>query len=387
MLEQRLVRTSDGRVWTPSVYARSFWNRYLEVFESLEIVARVAPVDRQPDGWVEVTGSGVTVRSVPMYIGPSQYVRRARLVRREVARAADPMAAVIFRAPGNLSSIAYGAMKLSDRPFGVHIVGDPGEVFTRAAIGHPLAKAFGIHAERSLRRSCVRAALAMYVTERGLQERFPPGPQTMSLHYSDVDLGARTLIPPRTIEDSNRLPMIVTVASLEQPYKGVDVLLRAVAEVRQEGLDFKLEVVGDGRLRGSLEALVATLGLQQQVTFRGSLPGPAAVAEVLERGDLFVMASRTEGISRAVLEAMAVGVPVVSTSAGGLVELVPAEDRCAVDDHVGLAHLISATLRDPDRRVRMRAAGSATAAAYSYRAMSDALRTGLEHLAAATRSG
>ena len=70
MLEQRLVRTSDGRVWTPSVFARSFWNRYLEVFESLEIVARVAPVDRQPDGWVEVTGSGVTVRSVPMYFLP-----------------------------------------------------------------------------------------------------------------------------------------------------------------------------------------------------------------------------------------------------------------------------------------------------------------------------
>ena len=134
-------------------------------------------------------------------------------------------------------------------------------------------------------------------------------------------------------------------------------LLRAARIVLDHEPRFRLELVGDGEARASLEHLAAELQLGSAVTFHGF---HADVRPFLADADLFVLSSRSEGIAITLLEAMAAAVPVVATDVGGNREvvvpdvtglLVPAGDPSA------LAAAMSQLLGNPARASSMGAAG------------------------------
>jgi glycosyltransferase involved in cell wall biosynthesis len=111
-------------------------------------------------------------------------------------------------------------------------------------------------------------------------------------------------------------PTLVTVCRLV-PWKGVEGLLQALPELPGT----RLVVVGDGPLRAALERLAGELGVAGRVVFTGVVPA-AKVRSLLRCADVFVLNSSYEGLPHVVLEAMAEGVPVVATDAGGTGELV-----------------------------------------------------------------
>jgi glycosyltransferase involved in cell wall biosynthesis len=168
---------------------------------------------------------------------------------------------------------------------------------------------------RNLRRECRDAYAACYVTREALQKRYPTRGEEFAV--SDVILGPGALAAePRMYYSPQVSFQLVTVGSLQQMYKGTDVLIGAVAACVQQGLDLTLHVVGDGKHRPELEALAEYLGISERVRFRGELPAPIVRAE-LDAADMFVLPSRTEGLPRAMIEAMARGLPCIWTNLGG----------------------------------------------------------------------
>lgn len=110
----------------------------------------------------------------------------------------------------------------------------------------------------------------------------------------------------------------VTVARLS-PEKDIATLLRAAAIIKETAPDFRLEIAGTGACLGELQALREQLQLQAQVQLLGQRPD---VPALLQRARLFVLPSLTEGISLALLEAQARGLPVVATAVGGNPEII-----------------------------------------------------------------
>lgn len=152
-----------------------------------------------------------------------------------------------------------------------------------------------------------------------------------------VDL---TRFPAREWRPLREEVRVGTVARLEG-YKGHRFLLRALAELCAGDRPVVLELVGDGAARPELEALAQSLGLASRVHFLGSR---ADVARIVAGWDIFVLPSLVEGLPISILEAMAVGVPVVATDVGGVAEvvrdgvtglLVPAGDSRALAGAIG----------------------------------------------------
>jgi glycosyltransferase involved in cell wall biosynthesis len=110
------------------------------------------------------------------------------------------------------------------------------------------------------------------------------------------------------------------------PEKDLATLLHAVALVARRDPGFRLEIAGDGVCRSELGRLAAELRLQDHVHFLGQV---SDVPALLKQARLFVLSSLSEGISLTILEAMARGLPVVATRAGGSPEVV-------VDGETGL---------------------------------------------------
>ncbi len=113
---------------------------------------------------------------------------------------------------------------------------------------------------------------------------------------------------------------VVTVARLHW-IKAIDVQLSAAKTLIQRGHALHWRIVGDGPERAALEFRSTALGIDDHVSFLGARP-PAEVREVLEAADAFVLSSLSEGTANSVLEAMALEVPVVSTAAGGMGEVL-----------------------------------------------------------------
>ncbi len=113
-------------------------------------------------------------------------------------------------------------------------------------------------------------------------------------------------------------PVAISVARLSKE-KDFETLLRAVWILIKEHPDFRLKLVGDGAERSKLEALARDLKLDRNVEFLGERHD---IPDLLRQAGFFVSSSTTEGISLTILEAMAVGLPVVTTNVGGNPEIV-----------------------------------------------------------------
>ena len=112
------------------------------------------------------------------------------------------------------------------------------------------------------------------------------------------------------------------MASLSQLYKAPEILIDSFSRCLSQGLDLQLEIIGEGAYRNQLEQQVRGLQIEDRVTFQGQLPGGSAVWQRLDASDLFVLPSKTEGLPRAMIEAMARGLPCLGSTVGGFPELL-----------------------------------------------------------------
>jgi glycosyltransferase involved in cell wall biosynthesis len=143
------------------------------------------------------------------------------------------------------------------------------------------------------------------------------------------------------------------VGTLAQLYKAPDVLIKAVGICLKNGLDVYLSIVGDGKHRGELENLAESLGLKERIAFLGQLKSGKPVRDELDKADLFILPSKGEGLPRAMIEAMARGLPCIGSSASGIPELLPAEDMVAAGNIAALAGKIQEVISSPARMAAM----------------------------------
>jgi colanic acid/amylovoran biosynthesis glycosyltransferase len=193
---------------------------------------------------------------------------------------------------------------------------------------------------------------------RFLQENYPTDAAKLRRIYNGIDL-ARF----RAAEFPDPQPMIISIGRLIEK-KGFEDLIQACRLLRERGLDFRCEIVGEGPLEGTLQAQIAAAGLTNTVV----LTGPLAQAEIIERlarSALFVLPCVAEkdgemdNLPTVVMEAMAAHLPVVSTQVAGIPEMVVDEETgLLVPEHqpVALANAIERLVRD---RAQARSLGEA----------------------------
>lgn len=188
------------------------------------------------------------------------------------------------------------------------------------------------------------------------------------VHHEGVDLARFS--PRQSPQPAGQETRIVTASRLV-PKKGVEYGIRAAAALLKAGYAVRYTIVGDGQLRSQLEQLVNQLGIGRNVQFLGWRRQPE-VAEVLANSDILLAPSVTaadgdqEGIPVAIMEGMAMTLPVVSTWHGGIPELV--QDGATgilvrEADVKALTTGLTRLIEHPEMRVAMGQAGRARVAA------------------------
>jgi colanic acid/amylovoran biosynthesis glycosyltransferase len=180
-------------------------------------------------------------------------------------------------------------------------------------------------------------------------------PQDIHLNYHGLDPKVLERIEqkPKSATEWNEIPVVLSIGRLV-PTKGHDDLIRAVKILAERKIPVKLSLIGSGPEESALKQLVKQLGIDQQVHFLGMMEFEA-VMDQLQAADVFALSPRMipgrppDGIPNVIAEAMALGIPVVTTRASAIPELIDHEVNGLLiepQDPKALAHAIARLLTD-----------------------------------------
>ncbi len=292
----------------------------------------------------------------------------------------------------NAAALATALRVRPDVTLSLHIVASPAAAAIRRATGARTTQYF--HAEEigakprlaafAAREADLSIAVSSYTA--GLVRATGAVPRRLCVVANGTDLPAE----PAPLEAER--PTVVTVARIEERYKGHDVMVRAFALVLAQVPDAQWVVIGDGSLRPGLEALARSYGIAGSVRFLGAV-GDEQRNEWLRRAKLLAMPSRLpaggfagEGFGIAYLEAGAYGKPVVAGNVGGAPDAVlDGETGLLVDplDPLAVAGAITRLLRDGELARRLGAAGRIRAQEHAWPRVAARVQQLLLELAAA----
>jgi glycosyltransferase involved in cell wall biosynthesis len=346
MHDHRFLRDSYGRIYSEGKITDAVLARYRELANEVVIVSRLHDVS-SVEGLIELDTGSVCMAPVKgLSIGPIlglHLLSNIRLVWREFASART----VVVRVPSFLSLLALPILLVQRKIYFVEVVGLPNEAVRGHGSGaiHRLIGNIMLHATRLLVR---KASGAMYVTQTALQSEFPNGGLTVAA--SNVELPRAPLNPGmRTYNARNIPPKIGLIGSYSTSYKGIDVAVRAIAALHSQGVACALHILGSGD-DAPYRKLADDLDCTHAVRFDGIRRGGIEVAEWLDGMDIYIQPSRQEGLPRALVEAMARGLPAVGSDLAGIPELLPDRWLIQVGDVNALTDRLGILLASQEER-------------------------------------
>lgn len=286
----------------------------------------------------------------------AQTIRWIRRERAHILHTHTSKAGIIGRLAGYLSRVPV----ILHTPHGHVLHGYYGATLTR----------FFTMLERMAARRTDRIVV---LTERGVEQHLAQGIGRAHQYVvipSGVDIeGLRAQAPSRA-EARARLdwdeshPFILGIGRLV-PVKGFDLVVRAMPEVLRKQPAARLVLVGDGPERTRLQQLARESQVLHRITFAGATEG---LAPYLAAADILVAPSRNEGMGRAIVEAMSLGLPVVASRVGGIPSVVSDGESgrlVSPEDPAGIADALIGLLGDPGLRDTYGACGKKRAELFS----------------------
>jgi len=354
--EDRFVETQNGNVYSEDVVDYSILARYLQRFDHVTVFARMSRVDHVELHKPHANGPNVSFFPIPMYIGFWQYLKHCQELNALAKKALKVSDVFILRVPGALATHLWRQLIKNDIPYGIEVIGDPWDVFASGNVRCILRPIIRRRARWEMQRQCRLASGAAYQTEYTLQKRYPPG--AWSTHFSEVDLPDEAIADEQKLSErfeslekaiNGQRPFSVCHAgTMDALYKGQDTLIEAVSTCCKRGLRVELTLLGDGRYSKYFVEKAKQFGIHQNVQFLGMLPPGEAVRNQLDAADMFVFPSTTEGMPKALIEAMARGLPCIGTNVGGITELLSPKEMVPPRNSKALAAKLEASLNNKD---------------------------------------
>ena len=323
----RLKEDFEGNLYTDGNLNNKVWDRYKKYCDELLILLR-AEEKKYSKEYAMQKFNPIDMKSTKVFKTMDLMIPKYRFadficrkkVKKQIEKAVKKCDKAIIRSAHNFYTLTAVKMcKKHNKPYMIEVAGyafdgywNHGDLF-----GKIVAYPYEVMAKKAMRD----ANYCLYVTNYTLQKRYPC--KGKSLGCSDVELYGSS-----EQDLSNRLKfmhdkkkiVIGTIGGINVKLKGQKDVIKALGKLKKMGYNnFEYQLVGLGS-RDYLNKFILKYDLQDEVKFLGGMPHEK-IFEWLKSIDVYIQPSHTEGLCRAIIEAMSVSCPVIVSNAGGNPEL------------------------------------------------------------------
>lgn len=313
----------QGEVYDDYVFDYAFFSDYLAVYDVVTVFCRLIDVQLLPEHYVRSSGNRLSfvgeidlrgLEFLKILLQPLPAVLNIRRFN-----------AFCFRIPSVLSLRVWLSLVVQkvSVPVMFELIGDPVDSVT-ALYGRGFKRLTGYFAalimQLSVRFIISTAQCGSYVSFSHLQKKYPISKGRKCDSISSIRLPSNFIRRDNKLLDKSCL-RIVHVGSFV-PIKNHYFLIKLLRLLLDDGLKIHLTLVGDGPLKSKIEQIAIFLAVEKHVTFYGQVVGFANVVKVLDDHDFFIIPSLSEGMPRALIEAMARGLLCFGADRGGISELL-----------------------------------------------------------------
>lgn len=312
-----------GNVYADSVYDYQFFNRYIRCFGDISVLCRISKdANIQFEKLKKCNGPNITFLKIDDFCGPYQYVVNRASIKKNITNLIKDYDVGIFRIPAALSNIALSIFKKENKKFAVEVVVDPWKFFSPGTTRSIFRPFFRLYWTYLTKKNCRMANAVSYVTESYLQKHYPHSKNAIVASYSSVEISDSSVAEPREYVKKDMVTISHVCNGFNTYGKGHIQLIRALSILRKRGIRVKVVFVGDGPLRKAFESFAKRKGVYDSVSFVGAVSNGEEVRKIIRNSDVFVLPTKAEGLPRALLEAMAEGLPCLSTNVCGIPEVL-----------------------------------------------------------------
>ncbi len=333
VLEQHFVAFGDD-VYTDVQCSRAFWDRYLDVFDHLVVCARMRPASSEDSADDLLLSSRPEVEFVgmPDFVGAAGPVKNYAQIKQALLESIKRSDAAIIRVPSPISMVACPILEKAGIAWAAEMMMNPRTAYGKQSMAHPLQPFIQGFITWQTKKACMDADGVSYVTEHVLQSEYPCRALSktrkgggFTATYSTINLEDSDYSCVEWGDDVPTPVVLVHTGKMSDERKGHAIFIETVAKLCEAGIEARGILIGDGPQRTHFEEHAKVLGVMDRCEFVGWKAGFSQVQSELQRAHILLMPTKSEGLPRAVIEAMASGLLCLGNDVDGMPELLSSE--------------------------------------------------------------
>lgn len=238
----------------------------------------------------------------------------------------------VVRLPSTIGALAVKYAKKYQKPYIVEVVGCPQDTLMNYNL---TGKLYAPFAKLKLKSKVLNAPYVVYVSSFFLQKRYPTRGNQISISNVIIDNTEKSVNNKKksykTLNTKSEI-LLSTLGAIDIPYKGHEYVIMAIAKLKAQNYNIQYHIAGLGS-KSRLLSIAQKLGVENHIHFEGLL-NREEIFSLLDKTDIYVQPSLTEGLPRSVVEAMSRGCICIGTNVGGIPELIQPDllfDKRSVD--------------------------------------------------------
>ncbi|MFJ5980078.1 glycosyltransferase family 4 protein [Enterobacter cancerogenus] len=333
---ERRYKFYDGNYYVQGIEDVIFFERYLDVFSEIFVIARVSKVLEKPEGYKLFKHNEIKI--VPIFTTGTGLINIIKILKINIA-IKKSKANVVLRTPGILSYLLSLYFVLTRTDFSLEVVTDPLQE-AHNLTNNKLLKFIFVNTFLAIfRMQLSKCKFASFVTKNEIQQKFLNSSERQRMkfdsYYSSILLTGDDIIGDdefacRIARFNNKKEYhVLFIGVLDRPFKGLDIFLKIIKALPG---NYTATVIGDGHLLNDYKIMAHKLNVFERIKFEGYIADVNKKRYIMSNSDLFILTSRREGLPRVIIEAMAFGLPCFSTNVSGAAELINEDCIFPVDD-------------------------------------------------------
>lgn len=358
VLESHFYVDQNGEVWCDRVIDYNFLKRYLNVFEEVIVCGRT---DKENDDKykLKVTGKNVSFYKLPNFYGIKGLLTNYFKINKLLKKYVKDVDAVLYRVPTPLSLFTYKQVLRCNKVLAIEFMISADKMVEGKGL---VNKIINDSINNIAKKICLKANGVSYVTEYTLQQKYPckaiiqrsNSESYFTASYSTIELDKKNINKQQWNKNNKpKVFHIIHTGYMDTYRKGQHILIKSLKKIRDNGYDVDLTLIGDGNKKKEFEKLAKDLNVYDYVNFLGLVKDKKIIFENLSKSHILAFPTEAEGLPRTIIEAMASGLPCISSPVDGIPELLDKEYLVNCNDINGYSQKIMYLIDNWEKMIKI----------------------------------